>query len=210
MSSYHFQLGQMDEARALVMAHHYSQRKPSVVVVCGSWHESGGLFGDSGPMVAACMFSHPPTRWSEEVIELIRLVRTPECDAPLSGLVSETTRWVRRLKVCDLVVSFADATVGHHGGIYQAASWIYHGQRERRMDGVVIGGKFVPGRMANDAYGTQSPAKLNERGIDAVPHYDDGKHLYWRALNRSGRQKAKRLGLLSMPYPKPDAEAIAS
>ena len=144
-----------------------------------------------------------------EVIELIRLVRTPECDAPLSGLVSETTRWVRRLKVCDLVVSFADATVGHHGGIYQAASWIYHGQRERRMDGVVIGGKFVPGRMANNAYGTRSPAKLNERGIDAVPHYDDGKHLYWRALNRSGRQKAKRLGLLSMPYPKPDAEVLA-
>ena len=69
---------------------------------------------------------------------------------------------------------------------------------------------FVPGRMANNAYGTQSPTKLNERGINAVPHYDDGKHLYWRALNRSGRQKSKRLGLLSMPYPKPDAEASAS
>ncbi len=200
----HFALGQLKEANALVMAHHYSQRKPSAVVVCGTWHEDGGLFGDSGPAVAACMFSHPPTRWSEPVLELIRLVRAPNVTEPLSGLVASTTAWVKRTGASDLVVSFADSTVGHHGGIYQAASWSYNGQRDARMDGVIVHGKFVPGRMANDKWGTQSPTKLADIGIDAEPHYDTGKHLYWKALNRRGKRQAERLGLQSLAYPKPD------
>ena len=28
------------------------------------------------------------------------------------------------------------------------------------------------------------------------PHFDDGKHLYWKALGRNGERKAQRLGLL--------------
>ncbi len=35
------------------------------------------------------------------------------------------------------------------------------------------------------------------------PHFDDGKYLYWRALSVAGKQSAKRLGLKSLPYPKP-------
>ncbi len=199
----HFATGRIDEANALVMAHHYSQRKPRNVQVCGTWHEDGGLFGDSGPAVAACMFAHPPTRWSEPVLELIRLVRAPHVTEPLSGLVSATTSWVKRTGASDLVVSFADSTVGHHGGIYQAASWQYDGQRKARMDGLVIGGVFVPGRVANHRYGTQSPTKLADIGIEAEPHFDTGKHLYWKALNRRGKDQADRLGLRRLRYPKP-------
>lgn len=206
----HFALGRIEEANALVMRYHYSGRKPSAVVVCGTMHQSGGLFGDSGPAVAACMLSWPPTRWSEEVLELIRLVRVPEFDGPLTPLISATCKWANRLKVCDLVVSFADSTAGHHGGIYQAASWNYHGKRETRMDGVVVAGKFVPGRMANDRWGTQSPAKLAEMGITAEPHYDTGKHLYWKPLSRKGKAKARRLGLECNAYPKVNEVAVAS
>ena len=186
------------------MAHHYSGRWPSVVQVVGSWHEDGGLFGDSGPMVAACVFGVPASRWSEPVMELSRLVRHPDADVPLSGLVSATTRYIKRRGLADLLISFADSTQGHHGGIYQACSWHYDGKRQRQMDGVIVHGQFVPGRSANQTWGTRSPALLAERGIEAEPHYDEGKHLYWKPLTRAGKRKATRLGLCDLPYPRPD------
>lgn len=199
----HFHTGEVAEARALVKAHHYSRRWPSVVQVVGSWHETGGLFGDSGPMVAACAFGVPAARWGEEVLELSRLVRRPDAQVPLSGLVSETVRYIRRKSIADLLVSFADWTQGHHGGIYQACSWNYDGQRDGRMDGVIVNGQFVPGRVANHTWGTRSPSLLADRGVDAEPHYDLGKHLYWKPLTSGGKAKAHRLGLASMPYPRP-------
>ena len=75
------------------------------------------------------------------------------------------------------------------------------------MDGVLIDGVFVPGRSCNSKYGTQSPSLLSERlsGHTVEAHYDEGKHLYWKALNRDGKRRALRLGLRSQAYPKPDA-----
>lgn len=40
-------------------------------------------------------------------------------------------------------------------------------------------------------------------GIEAVPHFDSGKYLYWKALSKAGKRKADRLGLKALPYPKP-------
>jgi hypothetical protein len=199
--SLHFASGHLDEARNLVLRFHYSARVPSNIQAVYTWHEDGGLFGDLGPAVAAIFFSIPPTRWSEEVLELSRLVRRPGCSEPLTGLIARAVRALDRK--WDLLVSFADFTQSHHGGIYQAASWCFDGKRERRMDGVFVLGSFVPGRSANSAWGTSSPRLLAERGVDATPHYDEGKFLYWRSRSRSGKAKAERLGLKSLPYPKP-------
>ena len=201
----HFALGRTDDARALVQAFHYSHRWPSAVAIVGTWHEDGGLFGDSGDAVAACVFGQPAARWSMPVLELTRLVRSDDFTGQLSGLVAHTTRWVKRKRLADLVVSFADSTEGHHGGIYQACSWNYDGQRKPRMDGLVVAGAFVPGRNANHAWGTQSPAKLAAMGIEAEPHFDTGKHLYWKPLSKHGARCAESLGLRSTPYPKPSA-----
>ena len=112
-------------------------------------------------------------------------------------------RHIRQKKSTDLLVSFADWTQGHHGGIYQSASWHFDGLRDKRMDGVIVKGAFVPGRSANSKWGTRSPTKLAERGIHAEPHYDEGKFLYWFPVNRQGRKKAIRLNLKSVDYPKP-------
>jgi hypothetical protein len=201
----HFHVGRTADASTLVERHHYSGRVPANLQCVGTWHTDGGLFGDAGEAVAACFFSIPPTRWSEDVLELSRLVRSPDAKVALTGLIAATVRFLNQKNEADLLVSFADATQGHHGGIYQAASWAYAGQRDRRMDGLMIDGHFMPGRNANHKFGTQSPAKLRERmperSID--PHYDEGKHLYWRALNKAGRSKAAKLHLESLPYPKP-------
>ena len=198
-----FRLNQKGEAAELVERWHYSRLFPPNSILVGTFHENGGLFGDFGPAIAACVFGRPPARWDEEVWELTRLVRTDQ-SLPLTSLISLTTKACKK-HGADLLVSFANSTKGHHGGIYQAASWNYGGKRKRSMDGVLIEGKFFPGRSCNHKWGTRSPRKLSALlRMEVQPHYDEGKHLYWRALNKFGQHKAKRFHLESLPYPKPD------
>jgi hypothetical protein len=103
-------------------------------------------------------------------------------------------------------VSFADWTQHHHGGVYQAAGWMYDGLRDPATDGIFVDGKFFPDRTCNHKWGTRSPDKLRELmpGKVIEKHYDEGKHLYWKSLNVAGKTRAKRLGLKSLPYPKPN------
>lgn len=63
------------------------------------------------------------------------------------------------------------------------------------------------GRSLNSKYGTRSLGNVTERleGQSVAPHYDEGKFLYWKPLDRFGAAKAKRLELQSLPYPKPNA-----
>ena len=76
------------------------------------------------------------------------------------------------------------------------------------MDGLLIDGTFLSGRAANHNRHTVSPrAKVIDlvRGNHTVvAHYDEGKHIYWRALCASGEKKAVRLGLAKLAYPKPN------
>ena len=65
----------------------------------------------------------------------------------------------------------------------------------------------MPGRTCNHTFGTQSPDKVRSIAVGKIvePHYDEGKHLYWKPLMVAGRTRAKRLGLKVSPYPKPNA-----
>jgi hypothetical protein len=199
----HFLVGQIEEAAVLVKKYHYSRRPPANVQFVGTLHLDGGLFGDQGECVAACCFSIPPTRWKEKVFELSRLVRKEDVNVNLSFLISKCLKLLK--KKIDLVVSFADFTQGHHGGIYQACSWNFSGKRMRQMDGLLINSKFIPGRSCNSMFGTRSPERIKSvlRFADIEPHYDEGKFLYWKALSRNGAKKAGRLGLVALDYPKP-------
>lgn len=212
MNGWHFHSGQNDDATALVVAHHYSGRMTTPWFV-GTAHESGGLFGDFGPAVAAVVFSPPPTQWAKKVFELSRLVRHPDAAVPLTWLIGTACRWIKRTRPeADLLVSFADPKEGHHGGVYQAASWRYAYKSKRGSDGLFVNGVFIPGRTCNARWGTRSAPKLRAMfpGLDVEYSRTDGKHLYWRPLRRSGAAKAKRLGLESLPYPKPDMQPAAA
>lgn len=191
----------------LVLTHHYSQRLPSAVTL---------VYGDIdyGPprVVHACaMFSMATGRWPEPLWELTRLVRLPDYSLPLTKLIAKALGHVRENKLVDLIVSFADFEEDHHGGIYQASSWLYDGMRSDRLDGFNIDGVFVPARTCNAVYGTSSetdlPSLLSKDGKTCEPHYDQGKHCYWKAISKEGMRKALRLGLQSKAYPKPMLDA---
>ncbi len=189
------------ECERLVKEHHYSHRLPSAVKLC---------YGDveTGPprvLHACCLMSIATGRWEEPLWELTRLVRLPAYSSPLTKLVSKALGYIRQHSLVDLIVSFADAEEDHHGGIYQSCSWVYDGIRSDRLDGFNIEGEFVPARTCNATYGTSSVTGLKAKlsGKTVEPHFDSGKHCYWKAISRTGMQKAIRLGLRSQGYPKP-------
>ena len=205
MSELYMASGHKDEACSLVRRYHYSHKESANIQYVLTWHREGGLFGDLGKAIAACIFTIPPARWSEPVWELARLVRIDDCDINLTGLIAQACKNIKGM--IDLVVSYADWTQKHHGGIYQAASWRFNGIRDKKMDGIYINGIYTACRTCNHMYGTHSLKKLSLILSDTKiePHFDEGKYLYWRALSKSGKKKATRLGLQSLPYPKPGA-----
>lgn len=192
-STLHLWIGETDTAMGLVKQFHYSHRWPSNIQLVVTAHESGGLFGNKGDALAAVVFSIPGTRWSVPVWELCRLVRRDDAHVPLSWLIARAVSIIRQKKLADLLVSFADAQHGHHGGVYRASNWHYHGKRASRIEGFIVRGEFVPNRSASHRWGTQSRARLAERGITAK--YDEGKHLYWLPVTKIGKVSAAILNL---------------
>jgi hypothetical protein len=186
--------GDEHAARSLVMRFHYSRRWPSNVQFIATSHLKGGLIGIGEP-VAAAVFCIPATRWSEPCLELSRLVRG-ERKLQLTAMLAWAVRQLRH-RGEPLLVSFADKTQGHEGYVYRAANWNEHGDRDRAMDGLVVNGDFVTGRNCNHLWGTRSPERLREKypGWNIEPHYDEGKRLFWLALNEAGRESARRLKL---------------
>jgi hypothetical protein len=191
-STLHLWIGETDAATDLVKTYHYSRRWPSNIQFVMTAHEAGGLFGNKGDALAAVVYSIPGARWRFPVLELCRLVRRDDAKVPLSWLIARSVAALKK-RGAHLLVSFADAQQGHHGGVYKASNWNYYGMRKAAREGVIVGGVFVPCRTANHRWGTNSPAKLVEMGIDATPKYDEGKHLYWLALTKQGQAWADEL-----------------
>ena len=48
----------------------------------------------------------------------------------LTAAISYAVRALRSVEVLDALVGYADPSAGHHGGIYHAASWRFHGRAE--------------------------------------------------------------------------------
>lgn len=192
----------LESCKGMILKHHYSQRLPVSVQLC-----YGDISYTPRLVHSCCIFSTPNGRWQEDCWELTRLVRLPNYDIPLTKLVGKAVGYIRSKRYIDLLISFADLEEDHHGGIYQACSWVYDGMRDSRLDGFNIEGEFWTARKCNHVFGTSSETELQDRpelqGKAVEPHYDQGKHLYWKALTKQGMQRAIRLGLNSLHYPKP-------
>lgn len=200
------------EVSPLLIAHHYAgARIPNARYVFGA--------RVAGRMEAAILIGGASARWENaNVVELVRLVRTPEYSFPLSSFISWSIRQIKTDHY-DLLLTYADPAQGHHGGVYQASGFFYGGQGaieppgrpekknhfQSLIDGFFIDGVFVPRRSCNARYGTSSYPKLQAllSAHSVVPHRTVNKHLYWRPLCVSARNKAKKLGLKMLPFPKP-------
>lgn len=187
-----------EQAKHLVVAHHYTRGVPSgkshyvgvdAAVVIWSIPANNNL--------AKFILRGPGTVW-----ELSRLWAPDGHDRNLlTRAISGAVGWIRRLENPDALVSYADPNAGHLGGVYRAASWLYHGTSEevrawRSPDGTVVARRaFHSGKKF-----------LIKAQIEALGYTQlklPGKHRFVRPLSRRARK------LLRQPDPHGNIETTA-
>ena len=179
---------------------HYSRTMPAGKMArIGVW-EGGSFIGALLYSSSACPWLGSPYGLTQfEACELVRIALRSHV-ATVSRIVAIATRLVAsafpRLR---LVVSYADPEHGHHGGVYQAANWVF------------VGGsapKWTANGQHNRAFGTSIARATRKYGehLRIVKHAPKYKYLY--PLDDDMR---RRLAPLAKPYPKrPRATSVVS
>lgn len=186
-----FQRIAMKHVQALLVDGHYLHSLPGDPVFTFAW------FLGMNP-VACATFSSPANRYfGPGSLELTRLVRSDACQAPLTSFLAQCVRVIRaderRFK---LLVSYADSSAGHHGGIYQAFNGIHvaassgHGQWKHRETGKIVSERS----MSQSALARTTEYERVRTGM---------KYLYAWPLHEGRKALLQRFGWEALPYPKP-------
>lgn len=134
----------------------------------------------------------------QQVCELVRVALNKH-RTPVSRILRIAISFLKRHNPgLRLIVSFADCSRGHHGGIYQATNWIYTGLTQ--ITGPVehfIGGKWVHPRTVQAKFGASGRVFAAKNNIPV--RKCSPKHRYLFPLDDDMR---KTLSPLSIPYPK--------
>ena len=175
---------------------HYSAKLPaSKTVRIGVWE--GGVF------IGCLLYSWGNNRnmpksygvTQTECAELTRVALTAHRSA-VSRILAISVRLLRRQSPgLRVLVSYADPNRDHHGGIYQAAGWIYTGESHANeaylVDGVVMHKRLLTGA----SFGRPAP-QMPTHARRVVPLR---KHRYVMPLDDEMRA---RIEPLAKPYPK--------
>jgi hypothetical protein len=190
---------------------------------CENWHYSGCMPAgklvkvgawESGKFIGVVLFGRgatpnlgsPYQLGQDECVELVRIALTSHT-TPVSRIAALAMRFLKRQSDgLRLIVSFADQSQGHHGGIYQAGNWTYNGQGDPAKF-YMIRGKLTHPRsigakgLVQNIYGAR---KIDPNAtVVNVP----GKHRYLMPLD--AEMKARILPL-AKPYPKRAKDQAAS
>lgn len=206
-----FTTADREEAEPFIEKWHYSGSLNASMERAFTMRTPGGLFGDRGEILACCCFSHPVNRNAKAgEVELIRLARIedPPDELKLSFLVSRSLRWLRLNTDYKMVVSYADSTHEHHGGIYQATNFYYVAVSKGSIQGFrnPETGEYLHKRSAYGRFGTSSEKYMKyEEGWESVRSKD--KYLYVFPLVKKMKRRLALLaeyGYKPLPYPKPE------
>ena len=188
---------------------------------CENWHYSGCLPAgklvkvgawESGKFIGVVLFGRgatpnlgrPYNLGQDECVELVRIALTKH-HSPVSRIASLAMKFLSKSNPkLRLIVSFADQSQGHHGGIYQAGNWVYNGQGDPAKF-YMIRGKLTHRRSIG--------AKGLVQNIHGARHIDPnatvvdvpGKHRYLMPLDADMRA---RILPLAKPYPKRAKQAM--
>ena len=190
-----------EAARYAVENWHYSRTMPkSKLAKIGAW-ENGNFVGVVIFGVGATPeLAKPYGLGMTQVCELVR-VAMRDHSTPVSRVLSIACKILKRtMPKLRLIVSFADTNQGHHGGIYQAAGWVYAGESFGRS--IVTFGKAEHPRTLGLRYGKggQSIPWLRANvDPNAKQIESPAKHRYIMPLDDEMR---KRIEPLRKPYPK--------
>jgi len=196
------------EGKAFIRQHHYTGG-------CHNGPMVWGLIDPSGNLRGACAFATPCSEavrasvfgadHKDAVTELHRLVveEGARTDAPpTSWFVSRALRGVGEYRpALRGILSYADASEGHHGGIYQALNFLYCG-----TSGTSVFYRDPDGRLRHPRQCGVNITRLEAAKRGWVPERRASKHRYLALIgDRRARSWARRHLLLDvLPYPKPD------
>ncbi|WP_443602185.1 Mom family adenine methylcarbamoylation protein [Actinokineospora baliensis] len=185
---------------------HYSAKTPRGKLACfGVWEHGvfvGSIVYGRG---ASNHLGRPYGLEQLQVAELVRVALTDHA-APVTQMIAATLRQLRASSPgLRLVVSFADTTQGHHGGIYQAGNWLYTGTTPPDTLSYIVHGREIHGRTLRHLAVARGPGETAEafvrRTID--PHVRSIKtptlkHRYLYPLDRAMRRQLRDR---ARPYP---------
>ena len=185
---------------------HYSKCLPvGKLVKVGAW-ENGKyigvvLFGRG----ATPNLGKPYGLEQYECVELVRIALTSH-KIPVSRVAAIATKFLSKANPkLRLIVSFADVSQGHHGGIYQAGNWVYNGRGDAAKFYMIRGKLTHPRSIGAKGFvqNIQGARKIDPNAyVVDVP----GKHRYLMPLDK---EMAKQIKPLAKPYPKREKQAMA-
>jgi hypothetical protein len=180
---------------------HYSETMPvPPIVKIGVWENS--------KFIGVVLFSRgaspdllkPYGLTQYQGCELTRVALSKH-ETPVSRILSIAFKFLQKNSdKLRLIVSFADQSKGHHGGIYQATNWVYAGLSAPSVEYWKDGKRWHPRQLSEKGYTVQfgqkrKVPKPSECKKIKVP----GKHRYLLPLDDEMRA---RILPLSKPYPK--------
>jgi len=189
---------------------------------CVNWHYSGCLPAgklvkvgawESGKFIGVVLFGRgatpnlgrPYNLGQDECVELVRIALTKHENA-VSRIAALAMKFLHKANPkLRLIVSFADQSQGHHGGIYQAGNWVYNGQGDPAKF-YMIRGKLTHPRSIGAKGLVQNIHGARKIDPNATVVDVPGKHRYLMPLDADMRA---RIMPLAKPYPKRVKQAMA-
>lgn len=192
-------------AKLAVMRWHYSKRMPVFKKnQIGVWEDDNfiGVVMFGLGAAGACNGAQYGLARNFEIVELTR-VALRKHKTPTSRIISIACKMLKKKSPkLRMIISFADSAEGHHGGIYQAAGWIYTGDYDSSGDSYLVNGIKTHAKTLHSRYGKggQSLAWLR-KNIDPNARRLQGKpkHRYLLPLDSEIRA---RIEPLAKKYPK--------
>lgn len=189
---------------------------------CEHWHYSGCLpmgklvkvgAWENGKFIGVVIFGRGATPnlgkpyglAQTECVELVRIALRDHA-TPVSKIAAIAIRILKKSNPnVRLIVSFADRSQGHHGGIYQAGNWVYSGEGQPATF-YMIKGKLTHPRSIGAKGLAQNMKGARQLDPKAEAVEVPGKHRYLMPLDKHMR---KRVQSMSKPYPKREKKAMA-
>lgn len=147
----------------------------------------------------------------QECLELLRLFSFDWCPKNIeSYCISQSIKYLKQYyPQYKVLVSYADASVGHIGYIYQASNWLYVGKSSPEPE-IFIDGIRRHRRDLYDKYGTSSIKKLKEilgNRIQIGKKNQKYKYIYILSNKRERKEIMKKLKVkIIKDYPKGDSQ----
>jgi hypothetical protein len=194
-----------EAARYAVEKWHYSHRLPPPP------HNPMGVWED-GRFIGAVVFARgassnllkPYGLTTYEGAELVRVALTKH-KTPVSRIVAIALKLLKAKNPnFRLIVSFADPSHGHVGGIYKAGGWVYAGKMSTTTEWIDKTGRRWHGRMITKTGVGKVFGKYRSvlKTSDCTPVKVPGKYRYLMPLDDEMRE---RIQPLSLPYPAREA-----